>query len=320
MKTYRLSILVIAAVLLAISAFFISQQRKVAHYQRENEQLRLEADTIPNLQDELARLRRTEADHAELSRLRESQAAAQLELARIRAQAARATRAESDAASARAELERATAEADAPKGIAGPMADLVQGNMQQMFERRLAEMQDRLNLSPSQSQTIQDIFSRQAQALSEGMKGVYTGKMDEQRIAELRRSGDPEAEILSVLSPDQQVAYTALKEDRKINLASKSANGELLQMQHTIGIADDQMDKVFAILYDESLQRLSSNTADENAANPAEAMQLSIDRKLRALEGALTPAQLEKYRQQQELQLGFLRKVMKQLDAGRRRD
>jgi hypothetical protein len=319
MKTYRLSMIIIATALMAISAFSISQQRKLAHYQGENEQLRLEADTIANLQDELARLRRTEADHAELSRLRESQAAAQLELARIRAQAARTARAESEAAGARAELERIAAEeAGAPKGIAAPMAELAQGAMQQRFERQLTEMQEWLNLSQSQSETIQEILNRQAQALAEGMKGVYTGSMDKQKIAELRRKGDPESEILAVLSPEQQSAYMALKEDRKIKLALASANGELLQMQHTIGISDDQMDMVFGILYEESLQQMKPSASGEDAADPAEAMQMSIDRKLRALEGALTPAQLEKYRQQQELQLGFLRKIMKQMDAGRR--
>jgi hypothetical protein len=147
------------------------------------------------------------------------------------------------------------------------------------------------------------------------MKGVYSGKADRQKLAAFREgSGDPESQIRAVLSPEQQTAYAAFKEEEKVNRASSAANGEVLQMQHTLDLTDDQQGKVFAVLYDQALQQRKAEADGPEPANPAEVMQIVMDRKLQALAGVLTPTHLAGYRQQEELQLKFLKGIVSRME------
>jgi len=316
MKTCRLTLSVIGIVAVTAATLIVWQQRRLTQSRAEIECLRSETALLPGIREDLARLRPVEVDQAELARLRQSQTAGQLELVKLRAQAAKTLRAEAEAARVRAELEQQTAQGLEPtNGIAAPMAALVQGSLEQTYQRRLSRMQERLNLSPAQAQAIQEILNRKAQGLAEAMKGVYSGKIDPQKMAAFRHGeGDPESQIRALLSPEQQAAYAAFKEEERENQARLSANGELVQMQHALGLAEDQQDKVFAVLHDQALQQSQAEADGPEPANPAEAMRIVMDRKLQALAGVLTPKQLAGYRQQEELHFKLVQGIVSRME------
>ena len=268
------------------------------------------------MREELGRVQKVEVDQNELTRLREEQAANQAELLKLRAQVAKTLRAEAEAAHMRTELERRAAEGSKmTNAITAPMAELMQGAMEQVSRRQLDRMQERLGLSPAQVQAIQEILTRRAQGMAEATKGVLLGKIDREKLAALRQgNGDSESQIRALLSPEQQTAYAALKEEEKVNQASSAANGEFLQMQHTLDLQEDQQDKVFAVLYEQALLQSKAETDGPEPANPAEAMQGVMDRKVQALERVLTPTQLASYRRQQELQLKFMKQIVSQME------
>jgi hypothetical protein len=298
------------------TAFIVAQQRRLAQAQAELERLRAEVAPLPALQAELSRWRQVEVDQAELKRLREQNNAEQLELLRLRAKATNTRQAEAEAAQLRTELERQTADGSGlTNGIAGPMGELMQAGLEQMTQRRLDRMQERLNLSPAQAQAIRDILTHQTRGIAEATKGVIAGKIDQQKLAALRQGkGDPESQIQALLSPEQQTAYATLREEEKLNTARSAANMEPLQMQTTLDLTAEQQDKVFAVLYDQAVQQQKTEASDPQPANPAEAMQGVMNRKLQSLEGVLTPTQLAGYRQQQELQLTFLKRIVSQTE------
>jgi hypothetical protein len=317
MKTNPLTLSVLGIVAILATTFIVLQQRRLAQSRAEIDRLRRDTAPLAEIGAELARLRHVEVDLAELARLREKQASNLAELLRLRAQAAQTLRAEAEAANLRTELEHQTAEgSQTTGGITAPTAELMQGAMEQRASRQVTRLQERLTLSPAQTQAIQEILTRRAQGIAEATKGVITGKLDRQKLAAFRQgNGDSEAQILAWLSPEQQTAYAAFKEEERLKQASSTANSELVQMQHTLDLWEHQQDKVFAILYEQALQRSEAGADDPEPANPAEAEQTAMDRKLQALESVLTPTQLTSYRQQQELHLRYMRQIVSQMET-----
>ena len=316
MKTKRIILLATGIVTIISTVLCVRQQQRLAQSQTEIKRLQTESAQLPELRAEVLRLRQVAMDQAELARLREQQRTDQLEVLRLRAKATTAQRVESEAAHLRTELERQAAEGSgASNGIAGPMADLMQRGLEQMTQRRLARMQERLNLSAAQTEAIQQILSRKAQGIAEATRGVLSGKMDREKLAALRQGrADPEAETRALLSPAQQAGYAALQEEERVNSARLSANSELLQMQHTLDLAQDQEQRVLDVLYDQAVQQREVEATEPEPQNPTQAQERVLNRKLEALERVLTPTQLAGYRRQQELQLAFLKRLVSRVE------
>lgn len=298
------------------ASVLVSQQRSLVRSRVEIERLRSETSALPALREEIARLRPVQVDQAELARLREQATTARRELPRLRAKAAEALRAEADAARMRTELEQQAARgSEANQRMAAPVAELMQGRLEQMSRRQVTRMQERLNLSPDQTQAIQEILTRKAQGMAEAAKGVLVGRLDREKLASFREGNrDSESQIVALLSPEQQHAYAAFKEEERLTSAQLAANGELLQMQRTLALTQDQQDRVFGVLYDQALQQSRAVADDPEPANPAEAERRFMDRRLQALESVLTPTQLAGYREHQELQLRFLATIASQME------
>ena len=320
MKTIQLHRYLIPIIaVLAVGSFGLQQQR-MARAQLELKKLQSENASLPALRDAVAELQKMEIDEAELVRLRQDQAAHQRELARTRALASRTLRAETEAAAARAQLEQRTAHPPVEaRGIAGPMAAMTQDVLEQRNQRQLAQMRERLDLTPLQADGIRDILDRRAQETAEAMKEIFSGKMDSAKLASLRDGrGDPESQILDLLTPNQQAAYAQMRDEERANAAFTSANNELIQMRNTLGLRDHQEDQVFEILHADALRvQFPLESDDLPPANPAEEMEIVMERKLVALATVLTAEQLAGYRQQQELQLRFLQGVMGGMQAAR---
>jgi hypothetical protein len=289
------------------------QQSRMARAQVEINRLQSENARLPTLEEALADLQRIEFDQAELERLRQAQASYQLELARARALAARTLRAEADAAAVRTQLDQSSTPASvAADGIAAPLAQMTRGVLEQRSQRQLTRMQERLDLTPPQADAIGQILDRRALGLAEAMKGIYSGKMDSAKIASLRDDiQDPDSHILAFLTPDQQAAYAQMRDEERAETALRTANNQFLEMRSALDLRDDQEDLVFDILHAQALQQQFASDFNElELANPAEAIQAVMQRKLEALEGVLTNEQLASYQQQQELHLELLKGMM----------
>lgn len=301
------------------AAVFTVQQHRVAHWQAEVQRLQVELEAPAEARGKPEGAPEAEPGPPELAHLRATLATQQAELLRLRGLASRAVRAESEAAQLQGELQRQTnPPPDSARGMAAPMGELMQGALEQMAQRELKRLHERLNLSAEQAGAIQEVLTRRARGVAEATKGVLSGRVDQERLAALRQGkGDTESQILDVLTPEQQTAYRAFKEEESLRQVHAAATSELVQMRHTLGLTDAQQERVFATLYDEALRQREAEAGAEasHPANPAEAMRRMLERKLQALEGALTPAQWADYREQQNLQLTFLERMVRQTES-----
>lgn len=242
------------------------------------------------------------------------------ELLRLRGMAGLARRAMAESEQLRAQLARQASEAGS-NPVIGAMADGVKRGFEQQVEGRLSRMTASLHLTPEQTQAARDILMRQARAMAAGAQQAITGKYDKEELARLRQEGgDTEAKIKALLTPDQQAAYPSYQQEEAAHNASRVANTELQQMQSTLGLTSEQLDQVYAALYEVSFNQLTDSTKPSSADIAeamqweTDAMQRALDRKAKALEPILTPTQLDKYRQQLATQAKLVKDIMSKME------
>jgi hypothetical protein len=137
---------------------------------------------------------------------------------------------------------------------------------------------------------------------------------------DLPKPSDPgantEQQIKDLLSPEQLIAYGDLQKEESLSNARIVANAEMMQLQMNVSLTPEQQDKVLNVLYEQSLKQMNGETAKSilasgsaHPATPADAFQVALDQKLKALEPVLTPDQLDKYRQFQETQLKYMKNM-----------
>jgi RNA polymerase sigma factor (sigma-70 family) len=319
MTTVKVSL--IGALVVAGVAVPAWQQTRLHRAQSENAKLRAqEAESraqeteVADLRSEVERLRKVEADQAELERLRQWKAQTQPELLRLRGMAGVARRANVEAEQLRAQLARQASEGGT-NPITGAMADAMKLAMEQQVHGRLSRLTASLHLTPEQAQAARDILTRQARATSAGMQQVFWGKFDKDELTRLGKdAGDPDTQIKALLTPDQKAAYPNYQQEEAAYNARQAANTELVQLQSSLDLTSEQEDKVFAALYEVSLNQLTGSSRP-TTTNQVEAMQWVFDQKAKALESALTPTQLETYRQQQATQLKLIKDIWSKMEG-----
>ncbi|HTL59624.1 MAG TPA: sigma-70 family RNA polymerase sigma factor [Candidatus Limnocylindrales bacterium] len=298
------------------------QQTRLQHVRSENAQLRAhEADVagqkneLASLRGEIERLRKVEADQADLARLRQWQAQTEPELLRLRGMAGVARRANAEAETLRAQLTRQSIE-PGTNPISGAMADAMKLAMQQQIEGRLSRLKANVNLTPEQEQAARETLTRQAEAMSAGMQQAFSGKLDKDELARLgKRAGNPDEQIKALLTEEQKAAYPNYQQEEAAYNARMAANSELMQLQAIVGLNSDQQDRAFAALYDVNFNQLTGNAKPPPSTNQAEVMQWTLDQKAKALEPILTPAQLENYQQQQAIQAKLAKDIWSKMQA-----
>jgi len=126
------------------------------------------------------------------------------------------------------------------------------------------------------------------------------------------QAGNPQEEIKALLTPEQAKAYEEYQQEEKVSNARLAANAELLQMQGALGLSQEQQDRVFSALYDFTLDTLNGKIEDSipKDGDPAAAVSRHLDRKVRALEGVLTPEQMGSYRNLQESQAKMIQDML----------
>jgi RNA polymerase sigma factor (sigma-70 family) len=312
----------VGAVVVASIAVPAWQQTRLQRVKSENAELRVQEtewrarkEELGALSNEVERLRKVEADKAELERLRQWQAQTEPELLRLRGMAGVARRANAEAEQLRAQLARQAREAGT-NPFSGAMADFMKQAAEQQVEGRLSRLSASLHLTPEQAQAARDILMRQAQAMSAGMQQFFSGKFNkEEMLAKLGKdAGNPDEQIKALLTPEQKAGYPNYQQEEAAYNARMTANQELLQLQTTLGLAAEQQDRVFAALYDVNFNQLTGN-AKPTSTNKVEAMQWVLDQKAKALEPILTPAQMESYRKQQALQSKLVKDVWSKMEG-----
>lgn len=189
--------------------------------------------------------------------------------------------------------------------------------LDRLTENRLSRLTASLQLTAGQAQAARDILTRQAQAMSAGMQQAFSGNFDREELNRLAQNvGNPDDQIMALLTPDQQAAYPAYQQEEAAHNASVVANRELLGMYSTLGLNEEQMDLVYAALYECTLDQLTGS-ARPAYANEEDAMGWALEQKAKALEPLLTEAQLDNYRQQQALQAQLVKDIMSKMDSSK---
>ena len=233
------------------------------------------------------------------------------ELLRLRGLAGVARRATEEAEHLRAQLAQPAASQPGTNFMLGAMADAMKQAMEQQVKGRLSRMSASLHLTGEQTQAIHDILMRQAELQSTAAQQAMAGNFDqEQLMKQARAGGDPEAQIKALLTPDQLAEYPAYQQDENVHNASLAANTEVTQLQTTLELTQDQLDPVYAALYDLTLNELSGKATPPPSTNMTDALTWSFDQKVKILTPLLTPAQLETYRQQQASMASLVNKML----------
>jgi RNA polymerase sigma factor (sigma-70 family) len=233
-----------------------------------------------------------------------------LELLQLRGMAGVARRATEESEHLRHQLAQQAAESGT-NFIAGAMADSMKQAMEQQALGRLGRLDAALHLTPDQMLAASNILMQQAGAVSLGMQQAFTGKFDRDELfRQSRAAGDPDTQIKALLTPDQLAVFPQYQQDEAAHNASLAANSELTGLRTTLGLTDDQLDPVYAALYQVDLDQISGKSKPSaSITNMADAMVWGLDQKTAALEPVLTAAQMELYRRQQATQA----KVMEDL-------
>lgn len=249
------------------------------------------------------------------------------ELLRLRGMAGMARQAIGEAEQLRAQLAHQTSEAT-NNPVTRATADVMKQGVEQRTEGRLSRMTASLHLTAEQAQAAREILMRQARMQSAAMQQGVSGKLDMKEIMrQAMEAGDPNEQIKALLTPDQQAAFPAYRQEEAAHNASLTANQELLNMQSTLGLTAEQTDRVYAALYEVSFNQRTGRTQppsthddplrvlDDPLAAQAEAQQWTLNQKIKALESVLTPTQLENYRQLQALQAKLEKEMLDKMQG-----
>ena len=199
-------------------------------------------------------------------------------------------------------------------GMAGAMQQLIKSQMEQQTEGKINRMKTRLHLTPEQEKQIRDVMTQSNEKTMAITQKIYSGEAKPEELKEVVSGGNASPKgIEEVLDPAQLTEYKAMEKEEQQNNARLLANAEMLQLQNSLGLSQEQQDKVFGVLYQLSLDSgnpTAAGVAAASAADPAAAMQQAFEKKLEALTPVLTADQLKSYRDLQEQQMKLIQAFM----------
>lgn len=272
----------VISVLLAASAGIpLWQQSRLKQLQSQNEALQAQVQQIPSLQKEIEQLQQKPAAPME----GENQA----EWARLRGLAGNALRAQQEADQLRKLLAKQQNE---------------NATEDQEMGHRIERMKARLKLNPGQEAAIREIMKARAKEASEAMQMILSGNPDQDKMDQMEKAnGDPEAKIKALLTPGQQSSYQDYQREEILTGARAAATSEFTRLQAALGLSREQEGPVWDAIYQPAMAMADPVTAPKLSSDADQLQSQSwMDQKLAALEKVLTPDQLAKYRQQQEIQ------------------
>ncbi len=196
---------------------------------------------------------------------------------------------------------------------------------------RLSRMKQMLNLSDDQQQAISNIMTNQIQRQSQMMLDMMTGKLtSEQAQAQAGASGDQEAEIKAMLTPEQLAAYPGYVQAEKTTAANNSATSDASQIAANFSLPKDQQETLRGLLYEMNM-KVPDHALNQQAITQvgesgkiADAVNMSVElqkqqleEKLKILAGFLSPEQMATYRHEQTDRIDRMASAMKMLPPQR---
>jgi hypothetical protein len=311
MKVTSSQLSLVAVLVLAAVAIPLWQQSRINRLEARAGQEATRAAEAERLAAEVRELRALAGDRAEFERLRAAETELKAEVARLRAAVTEARRASTDQVTATPA--DATPPDDQPAAMASGIKGMMKGAIEQQLFGQLARMKTKLNLTPEQEEAVRAVFTRQVEQAVGAAEKMFAGGMSREDFKQLQgASENPEAAIKALLTPEQLELYQEYKQEESVANARLVANAELLQMQNTLGLTSEQQDQVFDALYDHTLSQLSGQLAEsvQKSPDPGAAFDAMIEQKVKALEGVLTPEQLEGFRRMQEQQANMIKGLL----------
>jgi RNA polymerase sigma factor (sigma-70 family) len=190
--------------------------------------------------------------------------------------------------------------------------DAARKRVDRALEKALDQMRrldKKLILTREQKQAIQSLLAKRVERLShlwvKGPEGQPMLLLDSPDYfekywewAEISTAsiwGDFQQQIKPLLSPGQQAAYEELKKEE----VTAKADDTLLQMRQSLGLTEDQCNRVYEILWRDYLQNLDNTTSAAGSDGKGLAARVAEQRKQRdnALATVLTPEQLDGYQE-----------------------
>ena len=178
---------------------------------------------------------------------------------------------------------------------------------------KLERMKDKLHLADDQAQAISDIMTKNIEASSQQTLNAMLGKQtpgEAQGAANALLNED--AAIKALLTPDQLANYPDFIQAENISTAQSSAQAEVTMMTGEMDLSQEQQDKAHAALYQLDLNQASAPQNKAAIANARasgnypdfvglliETQKQTLEDKVKALDGILTPEQLKTYEQKQ---------------------
>lgn len=311
------ALLVFAGLCVAAVVFVsLRQQGRIRQLEARAQALTADAAVADQLRTEVAKARdRATNEAVELQRLQTAESELKLEVARLRNEVTTLKRASVPASSSGAGTSPSSVAGAEPKkpGLPPAMSGLMKSAIEQQTVGKLQQIKSRLNLTAEQEEGVRAILTRQAERATAAAERMLAGDLSREELGTMdAQAGNPQEEIKALLTPEQAKAYEDYQQEEKVSNARLAANAELLQMQGALGLSQDQQDRVFNALYDFTLDTLNGKIADSipKDGDPAAAVSRHLERKVRALEGVLTPEQMESYRKLQESQAKMIQDML----------
>ena len=315
-KTIAMTILqktLITATLVAIAGAGIYEARQNSQLRDQVQTLQQQqapwADQMAQLQSENKRLSNAVADAKDQKALSQAQFD---ELLKLRGQTGQARTAMQDLA----KLQKSAAQQKSPMPAYFTNA-MAQGlAMSEKFQKKAAlakleRMRTQLHLTDDQAQAVSDIMMKKIEGGSQLVMDAMQGKQPMPPQAQPALLNE-EAAFKALLTPDQLAAYPDFQQSELVASAKSSTQADLTLMAGEMDLSPEQQDKIQSALYQLNLnQALAPEDKDVLAqaranGNFSDVMSLQLEKqkqtlenKLQALDGILTPDQLNTYKQKQ---------------------
>jgi hypothetical protein len=197
--------------------------------------------------------------------------------------------------------------------IAGAMQQLIKSQLEQQIDGKISRMKARLRLTSEQEHAIRESMNAATKKMLAATQKMYSGEAKSDDIANIASSDESGMQpIDELLTPEQRTEYQALQKEEFQNAARVLASAEMMQLQGSLGLTQQQQDNVFSALYQQSVDPVSGLAANPVAAginDPVAALQQAVDRNVEALRPILTSEQLKTYSDLKEKQIQMIQAI-----------
>jgi hypothetical protein len=197
---------------------------------------------------------------------------------------------------------------DGTNGMSEAMSGMMKSVLEQQTDAKLAGMKAKLNLTPEQEKAIREIMAQQMSRGVEMAQKMFKGELSKEEMEKMGKEPmkSEEEQIKALLTPEQIAGYDDYEKEEKVRMARLVANSELMQMQTTLQLTEEQQDKVFAVLAEQAQSQFDPKSTGTNGFD----FRHQAETKAEALRGMLTPEQFERYRKFQEQQIKMIEAFM----------